>query len=126
MYIEAGENDNLIAQKLIANPNALGIFGYSFLEENTDKLKGLKIEGVIPTFETISSGNYPASRPLYIYIKKQHIGFMLGLRQFAEEYVSDKALGDEGYLSEKGLVTLDKKELSNTRQDVKTLKNFKP
>lgn len=126
VYVEAGENDNLIAQKLAANPNALGIFGYSFLEENLDKLKGLKIEGVAPSFETISSGSFPASRPLYVYVKKAHIGTIPGLREFAEEYVSNRALGEEGYLSERGLVTLDKTELAKTRSDVKALKNFSP
>ena len=125
-FIEAGENDNLIAQKLAANKNALGIFGYSFLEENTDKLKGLKIDGIVPTFETISSAKYTAARPLFIYIKKQHIGVIPGLKEFANEYVSDKAIGEEGYLSDRGLVSLDKSDLAKTRNDVKVMKNFKP
>jgi phosphate transport system substrate-binding protein len=93
-YVEAGENDNLIAQKLAANKNALGIFGYSFLEENTDKLKGLKIDGIAPSFETIASAKYTAARPLFVYIKKQHIGVIPGLKEFANEYVSDKAIGE--------------------------------
>jgi phosphate transport system substrate-binding protein len=125
-YVEAGENDNLIAQKLAANKNALGIFGYSFLEENTDKLKGLKINGIAPTFETISSAKYTAARPLFVYIKKQHIGVIPGLREFANEYVSDKAIGEEGYLSDRGLVSLDKSDLAKSRNDVKVMKNFKP
>lgn len=125
-FIEAGENDNLIAQKLAANKNALGIFGYSFLEENTDKLKGLKIDGIAPTFETISSAKYTAARPLFVYIKKQHIGVIPGLKEFANEYVSDKAIGEEGYLSDRGLVSLDKSDLAKTRNDVKVMKNFKP
>jgi phosphate transport system substrate-binding protein len=125
-YVEAGENDNLIAQKLAANKNALGIFGYSFLEENTDKLKGLKIDGIAPSFETISSAKYTAARPLFVYIKKQHIGVIPGLREFANEYVSDKAIGEEGYLSDRGLVSLDKSDLAKSRNDVKVMKNFKP
>jgi phosphate transport system substrate-binding protein len=125
-YVEAGENDNLIAQKLATNKNALGIFGYSFLEENTDKLKGLKINGIAPTFETISSAKYTAARPLFVYIKKQHIGVIPGLREFANEYVSDKAIGEEGYLSDRGLVSLDKSDLVKSRNDVKVMKNFKP
>ena len=125
-YVEAGENDNLIAQKLAANKNALGIFGYSFLEENTDKLKGLKIDGIAPSFETISSSKYTAARPLFIYVKKQHIGVIPGLKEFANEYVSDKAIGEEGYLSDRGLVSLDKSNLAKTRNDVKVMKNFKP
>ena len=86
----------------------------------------MKIEGVEPNFETISSSKFLPSRPLFIYVKKAHIGTIPGLREFAEEYVSDKALGEEGYLSEKGLVTLDKSELAKTRANVKSLKNFKP
>jgi len=125
-YVEAGENDNLIAQKLAANKNALGIFGYSFLEENTDKLKGLKIDGIAPSFETISSAKYTAARPLFVYIKKQHIGVIPGLKEFANEYVSDKAIGEEGYLSDRGLVSLDKSDLAKSRNDVKVMKNFKP
>jgi len=125
-YVEAGENDNLIAQKLAANKNALGIFGYSFLEENTDKLKGLKIDGIAPSFETIASAKYTAARPLFVYIKKQHIGVIPGLKEFANEYVSDKAIGEEGYLSDRGLVSLGKSDLDQTRNDVKSMKNFKP
>ena len=125
-YIEAGENDNLIAQKLISNPNTVGIFGYSFLEENAGKLQGIEIEGVAPSFETISSGKFIPSRPLFVYIKKAHIGTIPGLREFADEYVSDKAIGSEGYLTERGLVPLDNSELSKTRANVKSFKNFAP
>jgi phosphate transport system substrate-binding protein len=125
-YVEAGENDNLIAQKLISNVNALGVFGYSFLEENLNKLKGLKIEGVEPKFETISDSSFPASRPLFVYVKKAHIGGIPGLREFADEYVSVRALGEDGYLAERGLVSLDKAELAKSRQEVKVLKNFSP
>jgi phosphate transport system substrate-binding protein len=125
-YVEAGENDNLIVQKLTANKNALGIFGYSFLEENGDRVKALKIDGIAPTFETISSSKYTAARPLFIYIKKAHIGVIPGLKEFAEEYVSNKAIGEEGYLSDRGLVSLDSSDLAKTRADVKSMKNFKP
>jgi len=125
-YIEAGENDNLIAQKLATNPNALGIFGYSFLEENADKLKGLKIDGIAPTFETIASAKYPTSRPLFIYVKKAHVGVIPGLKEFVAEYVSDKAIGEEGYLTDRGLVALEKSSLTKVRADVNNMKNFKP
>ena len=121
-YVEAGENDNLIVQKLEANPNAVGIFGFSFLEENLDKLKGLKIDGVEPTFETIASGKFPAARPLFIYVKKAHMGVIPGIKEFMAEYVSEKALGEEGYLSERGLVALPKADLAKVRADVKSLK----
>lgn len=126
VYIEAGENDNLIVQKLVANKNALGIFGYSFLDENKDRVKALKINGIAPTFETISSSKYTAARPLFIYVKKAHIGVIPGLKEFAEEYVSNKAIGEEGYLTDRGLVSLDSSELAKTRADVKSMKNFKP
>lgn len=121
-YVEAGENDNVIVQKLVANKNAFGIFGYSFLEENAAKLRGIPINGVTPDFETIASSKYPASRPLFIYFKKAHFGVVKGLDKFVEEYVSNKALGEEGYLSRKGLVPLPKKELEAARANVKALK----
>jgi len=125
-YVEAGENDNLIVNKILANPNALGIFGFSFLEENTDKLKGLKIDGIAPSFETIASAKYPTSRPLFIYVKKAHIGVIPGLKEFMAEYVSDKAIGEEGYLTDRGLVALEKSSLTKVRADVNNMKNFKP
>lgn len=107
-YVEAGENDNVIVQKLEGNKNAFGIFGFSFLEENANKLTGVAIEGVEPTFENISQGKYKGSRPLFIYFKKAHIGVIPGLDKFIAEYTSEKALGADGYLTEKGLVALPK------------------
>ncbi|HET7811856.1 MAG TPA: substrate-binding domain-containing protein, partial [Steroidobacteraceae bacterium] len=121
-YIEAGENDNLIVQKLTANPTAVGIFGYSFLEENLDKLKGAVVDGVSPTFETVASGKYPASRPLFIYVKKAHVGVIPGINEFIAEYVSEKALGEEGYLAEKGLIPPAKSEIGKIRDDARALK----
>ena len=105
-YVEAGENDNLIVQKLQANPAALGIFGFSFLEENSSTIKGIEIEGVVPSYETVASGDYKLARPLYVYAKKQHVGTIPGMAEFVAEYVSDKAIGEDGYLSDKGLITL--------------------
>jgi phosphate transport system substrate-binding protein len=113
-YVEAGENDNLIVQKLEANPAAFGIFGYSFLEENADKLQGAKIEGVVPTFETVSDKSYPIGRELYVYVKNAHVGVIPGIREFVAEYVSGRAMGEEGYLADKGLVTLE----SSKQQEV--------
>lgn len=107
-YVEAGENDNVIVQKLEGNKNAFGIFGFSFLEENADKLKGVAIEGADPTFDNISGGKYKGARPLFVYFKKAHIGVIPGLDKFIAEYTSEKALGTEGYLTEKGLVALPK------------------
>jgi phosphate transport system substrate-binding protein len=125
-YVEAGENDNLIVQKLDANANAIGIFGFSFLEENLAKIVGIKVDGVAPTFETIASGKFPASRPLFVYIKKAHVGVIPGLNEFMQEYVSDKAIGSEGYLADRGLVALPKAELAKVRVDVKAQKTFRP
>jgi phosphate transport system substrate-binding protein len=105
-YIEAGENDNLIVQKLQANPKALGIFGFSFLDQNTDKIQGSKIDGVEPTFESISSGDYPVSRSLYFYVKKAHVGTIPGMAEYVAEFTSEKAWGPEGYLADKGLIPL--------------------
>ena len=105
-FIEAGENDNLIVQRIEADPNAFGIFGYSFLYENSDKLKGVKVEGVVPTFETIADFSYPIARPLFIYVKNAHRGVIPGLNEFITEYVSDAALGPDGYLAERGLTPL--------------------
>ncbi len=124
-YVEAGENDNLIVQKLTANPNAVGIFGYSFLEENLDKLKGAVVAGVAPSYETVSSGKYPASRPLFIYVKKQHVGVIPGIAEFVAEYTSEKALGEEGYLADKGLVPPLESEIKRIRDDAKSMKPLK-
>jgi phosphate transport system substrate-binding protein len=106
-YVEAGENDNLIVQKLEANAEAFGIFGYSFLEENADKLQGAQIEGVAPTFDTVADKSYPIGRELYIYVKNAHVGVIPGIREFIAEYVSDRSMGEEGYLADKGLITLE-------------------
>jgi phosphate transport system substrate-binding protein len=124
-YVEAGENDNLIVQKLESNPSALGIFGYSYLEENQDKLAGSLLEGVTPVFETISSGKYPAARPLFIYVKKAHVGVIPGMKEFVTEYVSDKALGQEGYLADKGLIPPSDAERTKIRTDALAFKNVK-
>ena len=113
-YVEAGENDNLIVQKLDSNPKAFGIFGYSFLEENADKLQGAQIEGVAPTFDTVADKSYPVARELYVYVKNAHVGVIPGIREFVAEYVSSRAMGEEGYLADKGLVTLE----SKTQQEV--------
>ena len=105
-FIEAGENDNLIVQKLDANPNAYGVFGFSFLDQNADKLHGATVGGVAPEFENIASGEYGISRSLYFYVKQEHVGTIPGIKEFVSEFTSDKAWGDEGYLVEKGLIPL--------------------
>lgn len=109
-YVEAGENDNVIVQKLEGNKNAFGIFGYSFLEENAAKLRGVAIDGVEPTYDNIASGKYEGARPLFVYVKKQHVGVVPGIDKFVAEYVSPKAMSKDGYLARKGLVALPKAE----------------
>ncbi len=123
-YIEAGENDNLIVQKLAANPDALGIFGYSFLEENGDKVQGSEIDGIAPSFDSISGGDYPVSRPLYFYVKKAHVGKIPGIQEYAVEFTSNRAMGEDGYLPEKGLIPLGEDELAQAQSDVKGLKRL--
>lgn len=117
-FIEAGENDNLIVQRLEADPAALGIFGYSFLYENQDKLVGSAIDGVAPSTETIADGSYAVSRPLFIYVKNAHRGVIPGLEEFLTEYVSEQAFGEGGYLAERGLIPLAEGKREEVRQAV--------
>ena len=115
-YVEAGENDVLIVQKLVANPNAFGIFGYSFLDQNTDRIQGSAINRIAPTFETISDASYPISRPLYFYVKDAHVGVIPGMVEFVAEFADDRAWGPEGYLADKGLIPLPDAERARERQ----------
>lgn len=115
-FIEAGENDNLIVQKLEANPKAVGIFGFSFMDQNADKIKGAIVDGKLPTFENISSGEYPVSRSLYFYVKKEHVGVVPGIAEFVAEFTSKDAAGEEGYLVDKGLIPLPAAELEKFRK----------
>jgi phosphate transport system substrate-binding protein len=109
-FIEAGENDNLIVQKLEANPSAFGIFGFSFLDQNTEKVKGALIDGTEPTFDAIADGSYPVSRPLFFYVKKAHVDVIPGLRGFLKEFTSERAWGEDGYLSDRGLIPMPTSE----------------
>ena len=117
-YVEAGENDNLIIQKLANNPNAFGIFGYSFLDQNADVIQGSPIAGVVPTFDSIADGSYPASRALYVYAKKEHVGVTEGMKEFMELYLSADIAGADGSLGDAGLIPLPQKELDKVRADV--------
>jgi phosphate transport system substrate-binding protein len=121
VYVESGENDNLIVGKLQANPNAYGVFGYSFLEENTDVIQGNMVEGSYPTFENIADQEYKVSRSLYFYVKKAHIGAVPGLKEYLNEFLSDKAMGDFGYLAEKGLIPLPNTELAQVQNTAQNL-----
>jgi phosphate transport system substrate-binding protein len=122
-YVEAGENDNLIVQKLNANPEALGIFGFSFLDQNTDKIQGSLINGVPPEFETIADGQYPISRPLFFYVKAAHADVIPGIKEYIAEFTSEKAWGDMGYLADKGMIPMPQEERSQFAKDAK---NHKP
>jgi phosphate transport system substrate-binding protein len=117
-FVEAGENDNLIVQRLESDPNAVGIFGYSFLYENSDKLKAVNVNGVEPNFDTIADGSYPLARPLYFYVKNAHRDVIPGMKEFIEEYMSEEALGPDGYLAERGLTPLSDEKRAEVQKAV--------
>jgi phosphate transport system substrate-binding protein len=123
-YIEAGENDNLIVQKLEKNANALGVFGFSFLDQNSDKVHGSLIEGQAPEFEAIADKSYPVSRPLYMYVKKAHIGVVPGIKEYVNEFTSEKAWGEEGYLTDKGMIPLGDELRAATGASARALKTM--
>jgi len=124
-YVEAGENDNLIVQKLTANPDAFGAFGYSFFDQNRDKLQTAKIDGVEVGPETVQSGKYPVSRAMFVYAKNAHVGVIPGIREFLAEYSSERAMGDDGYLADKGLIPEPKAERDAARAAVVNLTPLK-
>lgn len=120
-YVEAGENDNLIVQKLEVNPGALGVFGFSFLDQNGDKIKGAQVENVSPEFDAIADGSYPISRSLYFYVKNAHVGKIPGIEAYLDAFTSDKAWGDFGYLADKGLIPLPSEDRAKMRAAVLAL-----
>ena len=124
-YIEAGENDNLIVQKLSANPGTVGIFGYSFLEENASKVKGIAINGVSPTYATISSFKYPGARPLYVYVKNAHVRAIPAIRAFVAEITKESAIGPKGYMLAGGLVAAPAPVRARAQQAARTLSPVK-
>ncbi|MHA3977947.1 substrate-binding domain-containing protein [Halovulum sp. GXIMD14794] len=123
-YVEAGENDNLIVSKLEANPNALGVFGFSFLDQNADALQGATVDGVEPTFDNIAAGDYPVSRSLFYYIKKAHVGVVPGIEEYAAEFSSEAAAGEEGYLVDKGLIPLPEELFNENADAIANLKSL--
>ena len=123
-FVEAGENDNLIVQKLNANPDAFGIFGFSFLEQNAESVQGSLIDGKAPTFENIAGGAYPVSRSLYFYAKKANVGKVPGLKEYLTEFTSDRASGQDGYLTEKGLIPLNAADHEKWKTSVANLENL--
>ena len=120
-YVEAGENDNLIVQKLGADITAVGIFGFSFLDQNMDRLQGAFVDGVEPSFDNIADGRYPVSRPLFFYVKKAHVDTIPGIREYLDEFTSEKAWGPDGYLSEKGLIPMPDAERRKFRRAAEDL-----
>jgi len=120
-YIEAGENDNLIVNKLVANPNALGIFGFSFLDQNSDTVQGSVIDGNAPTFDAIAEGDYAVSRPLYFYVKKAHVGTIPGIAEFVSTFVNADTIGEDGYLVDKGLIPLAEEKYQELARSAKSL-----
>lgn len=125
-FIEAGENDNLLVQKLSGNPNLMGIFGYSYLQQNQDLIQGATIEGVEATFENIAEGKYPVSRPLYFYVKKAHVGKIPGINEYIAEFTSDATWGSEGYLVERGMVPMPDMERIIFQSDAEALTPMQP
>jgi len=122
-YVEAGENDVLIVRKLEANPNAFGVFGFSFLDQNADKVQGSNVDGVNPTFENIADNSYPVLRPLFFYVKKAHVGTIPGIEAYLKEFTSEKAWGENGYLTDKGLIPMPDAERSKYAEDAASLAN---
>jgi phosphate transport system substrate-binding protein len=120
-YIEAGENDNLIVQKVEANAGTIGIFGYSYLEENADRLRGINVNGVAPTYATISAFKYPGARPLYIYIKNAHAGAIPAVRAYAAEFTKESAFGPSGYLLRAGLISAPNNVRAHSQQAARSL-----
>nr|WP_036219165.1 substrate-binding domain-containing protein [Marinobacter sp. ES-1] len=122
-FVEAGENDNLIVQRLAQDKDILGIFGYSFLMENSSQIQAATIGGVEPTPESIAAEEYPVARSLFFYIKNAHVGVVPGIKEYAEEFTSEGAWGDNGYLVDVGLIPNPR----NTRMEVaKNVRNLKP
>ncbi len=120
-YVEAGENDNLIVQKVEANPGTIGIFGYSYLEENADRLRGISVNGVAPTYATISAFKYPGARPLFIYIKNAHAGAIPAVRAYAAEFTKESAFGPNGYLRQAGLIAAPNNVRARSQQLARAL-----
>jgi phosphate transport system substrate-binding protein len=122
-FVEAGENDNLIVQRLAQDKSTLGIFGYSFLMENESQIHAVTVDGVTPTPETISSEEYPVARSLFFYVKNAHVGVIPGIQEYVSEFTSEGAWGDNGYLVEVGLI----RNLRETRMTVaKAVKELQP
>ena len=120
-YVEAGENDVLIVRKLEANPDAFGIFGFSFLDQTSDLIQGSWIEGVDSTFDNIADGTYAVSRPLFFYVKKAHVGMVPGMQEFIAEFTDERAWGPDGYLVDRGLIPMPDAERNRYGAEARSL-----
>ena len=122
-YVEAGENDVLIVRKLEANADAFGVFGFSFLDQNADKVQGSVIGDVAPTFESIADGSYPVSRPLYFYVKGAHVGKVPGIKEYVAAFTAEKTFGPDGVLSDRGLIPMPDAERKKFQKDGEMMAN---
>ncbi|MEX2319939.1 MAG: substrate-binding domain-containing protein [Saccharospirillum sp.] len=123
-FVEAGENDSLIVSRLVNDANAVGIFGFSFLDQNFDKLQSLTVGGVAANFETVADGSYPVSRPLYFYVKKAHVGVIPGIEEYLAEFTSRRAVGPNGYLVDRGLIPLSNAEYGRMKAAADNMTNL--
>ena len=123
-WIDSGENDNLMVNKLVANPDSVGVFGFSFLDQNSDKIQGAVVNNIKPTFDNIAGGKYKISRSLYFYVKHAHVGTVPGIEEFVKEFTSENAFGEDGYLLDKGLIPLPNADRKAIRADGKSLKKL--
>jgi len=124
-FIEVSENYTVTLQKLMALPNAVGILTYSYLDQNGDKIQAATVDGQIATYDNIATGKYPVSRPLFFYVKKDHVGKIAGIKEYITEFTSDKAWGKDGYLAEKGLIAMPDAQRKSEAQKGKDLPNVK-
>jgi phosphate transport system substrate-binding protein len=125
-YIEAGENDNLIVQKIEANPGTIGIFGYSYLEENASQIRGLTINGIGPSYDTISTFKYPGSRPLYIYVKNAHVRAIPAIKAYVAEFTKETTWGKDGYLVRRGMIAAPDAVRAKSAQIARTMTPLNP
>jgi phosphate transport system substrate-binding protein len=126
VFIEAGENDNLIVQKIEAAPGAVGVFGYSYLEENQDKLRGIAINGIVPNYDSIASFSYPGARPLYLYVKNAHVGAIPAIRRYLAEFTKEATWGKGGYLVRRGMIAAPDAVRAKNAQIARTMTPLNP
>ncbi len=125
VWTDVSEDYALVLSKLQANPNSVAVFTFSYLDQNADKISAATVEGKAPTFASIADGSYPISRPLFIYVKKAHVNVIPGIKEFVSEFLSDKAMGSDGYLADRGLITMKPAEIAKSRKDFSDLRSVR-